>query len=608
MRMTNKIMRSNSLYNINQNKILEDKLTNQMTNQSKIARPSDDPVVAIRALRLRSNVSTITQYHDKNADDAESWLTITADALTTIDEILKNLYEQAGSAANKDLTSDDLEILMSQMRSLTNEFYSSGNVDFAGRYVFSGFRTDTPITFTSADEMEMEKHPVSYEIHENFSYADISTINYTNYDVLSTTIAGDGINADNTSYEQSVTNNTLYRIRLSYNAVDGTGMMMPASNSSVNIASLPVKRTAMYQVDAKGELLRDGSGNLVPDMTLVDRSGTALTDKDGTPLFGTSGDPEYSNGQSLKDGAGNLLDEDGNAILDKDGNPVAYNSLFDGSIYEEYAVFDEAEEAYQAVSDPNSNVKGMAFIPSTGEIVFSGSYYNNFKEGNSFQITYNKSNWAEKDINPVHYFECIETKDIGDGSMKDVKKTAYNITSANQDIYYDVGFNQQIQVNTVATEVFTHGVMRDMDDFDLCLTQLRGIETTISDIEKKIKEYPEGSDDYKNWSKKLEGAKKAQTYIRENIHSKFENQITNYQSYSDENNIAITNNATRGSRLDLITTRLSSQKETFKDLQTDNEGIDITQVAVELSSSELTYQAALMATGKIMQTSLMNYI
>ena len=34
-----------------------------------------------------------------------------------------------------------------------------------------------------------------------------------------------------------------------------------------------------------------------------------------------------------------------------------------------------------------------------------------------------------------------------------------------QDIYYDVGFNQKIQVNTVTTEVFTHDVQRDMDDF-----------------------------------------------------------------------------------------------------------------------------------------------
>ena len=49
MRITNRIMRNNSLYNINQNKILEDKLSNQMMNQSKITRPSDDPVVAIAA-------------------------------------------------------------------------------------------------------------------------------------------------------------------------------------------------------------------------------------------------------------------------------------------------------------------------------------------------------------------------------------------------------------------------------------------------------------------------------------------------------------------------------------------------------------------------------
>ena len=122
--MTNKIMRNNSLYNINQNKILEDKLTNQMTNQSKITRPSDDPVVAIRALRLRTNVTTISQYYDKNAKDADQWLTLTADALTTIDEVLRNMREETSSAANKDLTADDLEIYLTQMKSLTKEFYS----------------------------------------------------------------------------------------------------------------------------------------------------------------------------------------------------------------------------------------------------------------------------------------------------------------------------------------------------------------------------------------------------------------------------------------------------------------------------------------------------
>ena len=91
MRMTNKIMQNNSLYNINNNKELQDKLSTQMSTKKKISRPSDDPVIAIRALRLRSDVSQITQYYSKNAKDAESWLKVTGDALETTAEILKSM-------------------------------------------------------------------------------------------------------------------------------------------------------------------------------------------------------------------------------------------------------------------------------------------------------------------------------------------------------------------------------------------------------------------------------------------------------------------------------------------------------------------------------------
>ena len=70
----------------------------------------------------------------------------------------------------------------------------------------------------------------------------------------------------------------------------------------------------------------------------------------------------------------------------------------------------------------------------------------------------------------------------------------------------------------------------------------------------------------------------------------------------------MTDNASRGSRLTLVKTRLTNQQATYKELQQDSEGIDITEVAIEMTSADLTYNAALMATGKIMQTNLMNYI
>ena len=59
MRVTNNMIMSNTKININGNKTNVNTLNNQMTSQKKISNPSDDPVIAIRALRLRSSLSQI---------------------------------------------------------------------------------------------------------------------------------------------------------------------------------------------------------------------------------------------------------------------------------------------------------------------------------------------------------------------------------------------------------------------------------------------------------------------------------------------------------------------------------------------------------------------
>ena len=562
MRMTNKIMRNNAAYNINQNKILQDKLTNQMTNQSKIVRPSDDPVVAIRALRLRSNVTAVTQSNEKNAKDADQWLSLTSDAMDTVYKVLNSLYEKTTTAPDKYQTSDDLRIIMSEMKQLTAEFYSCANVDYAGRFVFSGYRTDLPVTFTEEDMKQMKEHPVSFNIDEDFGFQDISRISYTDYTKIEEGLVPNppsnipdipGDIDDVHSYEQAVKNTTLYRFRISYNNLDS--------------------------LDKGGEL--------------------NFTMPDGTEITATA-----------------QKDANGNVQLDADGNPVVVTTPTDANGDPIIKEFGDQEEAYKAIAD--GEFEGIAYIPLSGELVFSEQFYNEtfnekaFEGGNTFHVNYDKSTWENGDINPVHYFRCIETKNVaGPNEDPDLRRTAYNTQrdkGRNQDIYYDVGYNQQIQVNTHADEIFTHDVQRDMDDFEHYLNQLQAIETVEKNLKTKRDEFSEDSDEYKDIVRRLEGVDKAYTYIRENIHTKFENQITKYQQYLDDSNVAITDNATRRSRLDLIATRLTNQQATFKELQQDNEGIDITEVAVEMTSAELTYSAALMATGKIMQTNLMNYI
>lgn len=606
MRMTNKIMRNNSAYNINQNKILQDKLTNQMTTQSKIVRPSDDPVVAIRALRLRSNVTAVTQYNDRNAKDADQWLTLTADAMKTVDGVLEDLYKQAMTAPNKYQTSDELRILLSQMKQMTAEFYTCANVDYAGRYIFSGYRTDLPVTFTDEDKKEMDLHPISYNINESFGFHDISEISYTGYEKLSENLNGNltgtgpatapGI-TDTNSYEQNVQNDTLYRFRISYNNLD--------SLSGTDMEGNPQKLTVTLPV------YTDAATNNVYRNVKVE-----ITAQAGATPGANGGLKAQVKVLSATDSAGNVLEPDPTATP-----PVTLPAdLLTAETALDVQEFADQEQAYKAITAQPPTCTGIAYIPTSGELAFSKDFYDkNFSETafndstGGFQINYNKSSWQSGDINPVHYFKCTETlRTTGPNeNPPQYRKTAYNTQrdeGRDQDIYYDVGYNQQIQVNTRADEIFTHNVQRDMDDFEHYIKQLEDIETLEADLEKKRKEYEEDSDEYKDLTLRLEGVSKAKTYIRDSIQTKFENQMTKYQQYSDDARVAMTDSATRGSRLELISTRLTNQKATFKELQQDNEGIDITEVAVELTASELTYNAALMATGKIMQTNLMNYI
>ena len=59
MRITNGMLVNNTLTNINRNKTKMDTLNSQLTTEKKIQRPSEDPIVAIRALRFRSTLSEI---------------------------------------------------------------------------------------------------------------------------------------------------------------------------------------------------------------------------------------------------------------------------------------------------------------------------------------------------------------------------------------------------------------------------------------------------------------------------------------------------------------------------------------------------------------------
>lgn len=547
MRMTNKIMQNNSLYNINNNKLLQDKLSTMMSTQKKITRPSDDPVIAIRALRLRTSVSELTQYYEKNAPDANSWLDVTGKALTTVTDVLTDMIKQANKGANKDYGPEDLQIIVEQMKSLRDEFYATGNVDYAGRYVFTGFRTDTTMSFTEEVEEQPEGYP-SYEITEQNTIGDFDTINYTNIGKL------DGLNKNNytdTNYdgiiEQQVTNGDIHRMCLAYDNLKGT-----APTTTQNDPNDPTAGTTTTYSTG--------------DLTISIPDPTDPTDATKATKITASTVPVGS-------------------------DPYTY-----------------------VMNNPDA----VVYVPETGEVLFGDTAYANLETAvkglkgteTEIQFTYTKDQWKDGDLRPEHYFACTGTTLNEDNSEKVVKYNQEYLegNKKKQVIEYDVGYNQKIQVNTTADEVFGHDLDRDIDDLEIALANLVSIDATRKDLDTVLKGLEEGTAEYEDVKLKYEAADKAYSYIRENIHDMLQGSITKFQGYLDDTNVAITDNGTRSQRLSLISNRLMDQKTTFQTLQSENEDADIAEVAVKLTSTELTYEAALMATGKIMQTSLMNYI
>ena len=124
---------------------------------------------------------------------------------------------------------------------------------------------------------------------------------------------------------------------------------------------------------------------------------------------------------------------------------------------------------------------------------------------------------------------------------------------------------------------------------------LPATETSIEAVQKQLQV-------------RLDAVNKSLTYLTNKMQRDFESGITRTQGYLDRANTAMTTVGNRSARVELVENRLSSQETSFKTLSSENEDADITEVAVQLSSVELSYQVALMATGKIAQTSLLNYL
>ena len=144
MRITNNMLINNMMLSLSGNLSRTQKYQTQLATGKKISLPSDDPIVASKALKLRTDVAEIAQYK-RNTDDATAWMDITEATMNHMTEVIHRLREIINQAANGSNTPEDILKIKEEAAQLREQMVNLGNATYAGRYIFSGYKTDKPL-------------------------------------------------------------------------------------------------------------------------------------------------------------------------------------------------------------------------------------------------------------------------------------------------------------------------------------------------------------------------------------------------------------------------------------------------------------------------------
>lgn len=497
--------------NMNNNKVNVDTLNTQMTTQKKIIRPSDDPIIAVRALRFRSNLSELNQYYERNIPDAQSWLEVTEGALNNMEKLLENIYTKCVDGSTDVKTQEDRAAILKDLQSLRNQIYAEGNTDYAGRTVFTGFKTTSQLTFLKEDQ------DIKYEITEPISYENIEEKRfYTNNVTVPNSPADVGTGVEEADMPQEKVYN---RIRLSYEETE-------------------------------------------------------------------------------------TLDLDNLTYIDADGNQQPLSSLSfekaDGSWVDAH-VYSNVDYDTWVENGCNLLPDEVVYFKETGELLLGEDIANHINsEKMKLSITYEKKGFAEGEVRPEHYFDC---KNITD------ENNVIEYTKENQEIKYTIAFNQDITINTQASEVLDANISRDVDELTNAVQAAIAAHDKVAKIESMMKEQQYSSEEaQKALGTWLEAAKKEATYADDNMQKIYARGITKFQKHQDRVKLARTDLGSRENRLKLTENRMANQQTSFEQLKSRNEDMELSDIIIEYTAAYNAYQASLQASAKANGQTLLNYL
>lgn len=156
-RITNSMLVSNYMNNMQRNLGNMSTLQNQLSSGKNIQRASDNPYAAVRVMQLNTEITANKQYN-ANITDTSNWLDTTDTALGQANNIMKRIKELMIKAGNGAYGEDEVGAIKDEIVEKVKEFGQVLNTSFDGDFIFGGTKSTSK--------------PVSVDADGNITYVD----------------------------------------------------------------------------------------------------------------------------------------------------------------------------------------------------------------------------------------------------------------------------------------------------------------------------------------------------------------------------------------------------------------------------------------------------
>ena len=154
----------------------------KLSSGKELTRPSDNPYGTSRALQYRAELAE-NQQHQRAVDEANSWQSVTDQALGDIGDIVLRVRDLTVQGANGATPASDRAVIAQEVAQLIDSAKNAANAQYAGRYVFAGTSTLSPAYNTTDDSYHGDTGAVTREIGPGVQLA---------VNVTGDTVLGDG--------------------------------------------------------------------------------------------------------------------------------------------------------------------------------------------------------------------------------------------------------------------------------------------------------------------------------------------------------------------------------------------------------------------------------